>query len=400
MKDILFITHFTQIPGEQGNNRFYYIINNINNTNINIEVVTTSFSHKKKVQRDINVNALNEDNNIKFTLLNEPNYNKNVSVKRLYSHYIFGKNVKKYLKTRKKPDLIYCSIPSLDAVAIAAKYAKKHGIKFVIDIQDLWPEAFKLVLNIPIIGNILFYPMKKKADYIYKTADEIIAVSETYSKRAIEVSDKVKEGKVVYLGTNLDIFDEAFSKHKHKSKPNNEVWIAYAGTLGHSYDLTNVFDALNIVKNKGVKNIKFIVMGDGPLKEKFEKYSIEKQINTLFTGRLPYEEMVGILGTCDIAVNPISKGAAQSIINKHADYAAAGLPVINTQENLEYRSLVDEYQMGLNCNNNDSKDLAEKLKNILEDCELKEKMGNNSRRLAEEKFDRKNTYDTIYETIL
>ena len=44
--------------------------------------------------------------------------------------------------------------------------------------------------------------------------------------------------------------------------------------------------------------------------------------------------MVGMLGVCDIAVNSISKGAAQSIINKHGDYAAAGLPVVNTQESL------------------------------------------------------------------
>ena len=46
-------------------------------------------------------------------------------------------------------------------------------------------------------------------------------------------------------------------------------------------------------------------MGDGPLKEKFEDYSKGKRINTLFTGRLPYTEMVGMLGVCDIAANPI-----------------------------------------------------------------------------------------------
>lgn len=119
----------------------------------------------------------------------------------------------------------------------------------------------------------------------------------------------------------------------------------------------------------------------------------------MFTGRLPYTEMVGMLGVCDIAVNPISKGAAQSIINKHGDYAAAGLPVLNTQESLEYRNLVDEYQMGLNCNNNDPKDLAEKIQVILEDSKLKEKMGKNSRRLAEARFDRKRTYDAIYKMI-
>ena len=46
-------------------------------------------------------------------------------------------------------------------------------------------------------------------------------------------------------------------------------------TLGHSYDLTSVFDALEILKRKGYNNLKFIIMGDGPLKKKFEGYAIK-----------------------------------------------------------------------------------------------------------------------------
>lgn len=401
MKDILFITHFTQIPGENGNGRFLYIIENIDKTNVDIEVVTTSFSHKKKIQRKFDTSIINKEvnQNVKLTLLYEPDYNKNVSLKRFYSHYLFARNVYKYLLKRKKPDLIYCSVPSLDVAKIAAKYAKDNNTKLIIDVQDLWPEAFKLIFNIPIISNIIFYPMKKTADYIYESADEIIAVSETYLNRALEANRTIKEGKIVFLGTDLSEFDEAFINNKYQNKPENEVWVAYAGTLGHSYDLTNVFDALEIVKNTGIDNLKFIVMGDGPLKEKFQGYAEEKQIDTLFTGRLPYGDMVGLLGVCDIAVNPISKGAAQSIINKHGDYAAAGLPVINTQECLEYRNLVDEYQMGLNCENNNSKDLAINLLKLYEDKKAREIMGQNSRRLAEERFDRKKIYVNILNLI-
>ena len=72
-------------------------------------------------------------------------------------------------------------------------------------------------------------------------------------------------------------------------------------------------------------------MGDGPLKEEFENYAEEKKVDCQFTGRLEYEKMVGLLCSCDIAVNPIKKGSAGSIINKVGDYAAAGLPVINTK---------------------------------------------------------------------
>ena len=81
-------------------------------------------------------------------------------------------------------------------------------------------------------------------------------------------------------------------------------------------------------------------MGNGPLQEVFEAYGKEKEVNCDFTGRLSYGEMVGKLCSCDIAVNPIRAGSAGSIINKVGDYAASGLPVINTQESVEYRKLV------------------------------------------------------------
>lgn len=58
--------------------------------------------------------------------------------------------------------------------------------------------------------------------------------------------------------------------------------------------------------------------------------------------------MVGLLCSCDIAVNPIKKGSAGSIINKVGDYAAAGIPVVNTQENLEYKNILEEYNAGIN----------------------------------------------------
>lgn len=400
MKDILMITHFTQVPGEKGNGRFHYIAEKIckQNSSAMIEVVTSSFSHKTKLQRNFSKADL-EGAPYKFTLVQEPGYKKNVSLQRFYSHYIFGKNLKKYLGERKKPDIVYCAVPSLDAAFTTAKYAKENNIKFIIDIQDLWPEAFQMVFNLPIIGDIVYLPMKKMADFIYSSADEVIAVSQTYTERALRVNQKCHQPYSVFLGTDLHFFDRLANENKLLNKPCEEVWLGYIGTLGHSYDIKGVIDALKILQDKGHKNIKFIVMGDGPLKSTFEKYARKKGVYAEFTGRLEYSKMVGILKSCDIAVNPISRGAAQSIINKHGDYAAAGLPVLNTQENPEYRNLVDEYYFGINCENNDEKDLAKKLLKLYDSQLLREKMGENSRKLAIEKFDRATTYNQIIELL-
>lgn len=394
MKDILIIAHFTQAPGEKGNGRFHYIAEKINKNSAKIEVVTSSFSHRAKKQRTLTTEQQNSIS-YKFTMLFEPGYKKNVTIKRFYSHYVFSKSLKKYLQNREKPDVIYCAVPSLDVAKVAANYAKKNHIRFIIDVQDLWPEAFRMIFNVPIVADILFFSMKRKADFIYATADEIIAVSESYLERALNVNRKCKRTLCIFLGTDLADFDRMAEKNQLIEKTKDEVWLGYVGTLGSSYDIKIVIDALKILKDKGYKNMKFIVMGDGPLKSVFENYSKEKEVNTKFTNRLEYSQMIGILKKCDIVVNPIKRGSAASIINKHADYVAAGLPVINTQESSEYRRLVDEYQIGLNCENNNAVNLAEQILKLYTDVSLRKYMGENSRKLAEEKFDRKNTYNEI-----
>jgi glycosyltransferase involved in cell wall biosynthesis len=398
LKDILIVAHFTQVPGEVGNGRFNYIAEKIKKENVNVEVVTTSFSHKTKTQRDVTDKQMRSIS-YKLTMLYEPGYIKNVSLRRFYSHYIMGRSLKKYLENRKKPDIIYCSVPSLDVAKVTAKYAEENNIRFIIDIQDLWPEAFKMVFNMPIISEILFYPMKKQANYIYETADEIIAVSQTYVDRALKVNKKCKMGNSVYLGTDLNEFDNLAKYNKFMNKPNDEIWLAYIGTLGYSYDLISVIDALKIIKDKGINNIKFIVMGDGPLKSKFEEYAREKSIYVEFTGRLSYEKMVGILTVCDIAVNPIKKGSAGSIINKVGDYAAAGLPVINTQECSEYQELLIEYDAGFNCINGDPQDISEKILNLYNNSNQRMEMGLNNRKLARDLFNRELTYKTIIDLV-
>ena len=115
----------------------------------------------------------------------------------------------------------------------------------------------------------------------------------------------------------------------------------------------------------------------------------------IFTGRLPYNEMCATLSRCDIAVNPIVHDSAASIINKHGDYAASGLPVINSQSCQEYRDLVDRYNMGINCNAEDDRDMARALLWLIKNPKERKIMGKNARKCAEEKFDRKFTYKTI-----
>lgn len=397
MKDIVIIANFVSSLQGTDNDRIPYLANMLSKDN-SVELVASTYCHEDKVRR-----TKISDFPFKVTLLEEPGYKKNICLKRFWSHYIWGRNVLKYIKSRKKPDVVYCTIPSLTAASLVSEYCKKNGIRFVIDVQDLWPEAFQMVLNVPVISKILFSPFKCLANKAYKNADEIIAVSQTYVNRAVSVNIKGAKGCPVFLGTNLDTFDECVKKNlaemERKYPKNNEIWIGYCGTLGKSYDLPTVFDALELLRTQIQVVPKIIVMGDGPNRADFESYAASKNVDVLFTGKIPYGKMCALLSLCDISVNPIIGTSVASIINKHADYAAAGIPVINTQESQEYRNLVDSYVMGLNCKSGNARELAQAIENLSALVDLRKQMGKNARRCAEEKFDRKTTYQWIVDVI-
>ena len=389
--DIAIVANFCSALDSPTNSRFTYLAEMLRKDH-SVELVGSDFCHDSKAARICDYSRFD----YKVNLIHEPGYKRNISIKRFLSHRIWGKNVIKYFRERKKPDVVYCAVPSLSVASLLGKYCNTNGIRFIIDIQDLWPEAFRMVFNIPVISDVLFLPFRNTADKAYRRADVICAVSDTYAERALQVNNKVDSACVVYLGTDLSCFD-TYAEKKNCLPEKKRLRLCYCGSLSDSYDICCVIDALVIM---GKKAPEFIVVGDGHLKKDFEIYAKEKSVDALFLGYRDYSEMCSILCSCDIAINPIRGKSAASIINKHADYAAAGIPVVNTQESAEYRSLVENYSMGFNCSNGDAKDIASRLGQLMHDSSLRTAMGINARRCAEERFDRKETYKNLVNCIV
>lgn len=395
--DVVIISNYWHFPIEKASSRYHTIATLAVEQGLSVEVVTSQFYHTKKEKRDI-ANII-KDISYKATLLNEGSYQKNVSIKRLASHKRFAKNVVNYLSRRKKPDVIYLFVPPAGLAKRVVNYAKKHNIRIVIDVLDLWPEAFEMFLPTA-IAKFLLYPMKRAVEYAYKNADEIVAVSKTYVQRAVKCNPHKNIGHSVFIGTDIGYFDK-IAKHapslRGKVRP---ITMTYIGMLGHSYDLCGVMDAMRLLIDKGNDDVELLIMGDGPMKENFENYAKKYNLPVRFTGRLSYDEMVKKLVRCDIGLNVLVGKAAQSIINKQADYVSAGIPVINVQKNQEFGQLLLDYEAGLMCAPNDTQGLANIIHTLATDEETRIRMGKNSRRLAEDKFDRNKTYQEIIDVIV
>lgn len=358
-----------------------------------LEVVTSTFCHLKKIQRDEEKLHL-ESLPYQMKLCYEKGYSKNISLRRICSYTEFGKNVIRYLKTRKKPDLIIVSVPSLAVADYVSRYAKENMTPLILDIQDLWPEAFKMALNIPIVSDILFAPMMKQANRIYSRADVIMAVSDTYIMRGKRVNPTA-DTLCIYIGT-----DSALVENKIRGievpKEKNKFVIGYVGALGYSYDIKGVIDAIKLLKEEGNgDNIKFKVMGDGVCRTEFEDYAQKNGIDCEFTGWLEYGRMMKTLMACDVAVNPIVGRSVSSIINKISDYAAAGIPVINTQNSEEYRNLLVHYEAGINIENGNTRELAGAILKYRDDTEYRSISGKNGKKMYDELFDRVRIYPKL-----
>ncbi|QIB68150.1 glycosyltransferase family 4 protein [Aminipila butyrica] len=401
---ILIISHFS--GGEdiesgvknlvKDNDRFKYIANKLG-IGYSVKVLTSAFFHTQKKHTSKQSEKLG---NYELIYIQEPGYKKNICLKRFYSHYIYGRNIRRYLEALEKmPAIIYCAVPSLSGAFSAVRYAKNKDIPIIIDIQDIWPDAFKLVFNPPIVGSLIYYPIKKMADYIYRNATEIVAVSETYCKRAAAVRTLESPGSAIYLGTSFDAFDSI--SPLSEAKQENEIRLMYIGTLGHSYDLKCAMDAYRVAIEKlsRAAQLTFWVLGDGPLLNEFQQYARDRKLNIVFKGRLNYQDMVAYLKDADIAINPIAGTSMASIINKHGDYAAAGLPVVSTQDSEEYKRLLNDFEAGFTCKSGDAEAVAEKICFLVENSEIRKAMSANSRKMGEALFNRDKTYNKIEEII-
>lgn len=391
-KDIVLIANYWHFESEKNSSR-YRSFADVLCKEYDLEIVTSTFCHLKKTQRneaELHLETLP----YRMKLCYEKGYNKNISIRRILSYTEFGKNVLKYLKARKKPDLIMVSVPSLAVADYVGRYAKKNNIPLIVDIQDLWPEAFKMAIHIPIVSDILFAPMMHQANRIYSRADVIMAVSDTYVARGKRVNPTA-DTLSIYIGTDSKLVEEKTEGVESPAEEGKFV-VGYVGALGHSYDIKGVIDAIKLLKDEEhIDNIKFTVMGDGVCRAEFEEHALNSGIDCEFTGLLEYGKMMKTLMACDVAVNPIVGRSVSSIINKVSDYAAAGVPVINTQNSKEYRDLIDRYKAGINVENGNVREFAHAIRKFYCDAEYKAEVGGNEKKMFEEVFDRAKNYPRL-----
>ncbi len=400
MKKIAVITMGVKLNNEKGHTRFRFLSEILVDAGYDVDLITTTFQHWEKSQRNISeVQKINYKFNLKF--IYEPGYKKNIDFRRIYSHKVAAKNLMVLLEKEGNYDLIYCEVPPNDVALAAAIYAKKKGIPFVADINELWPEAMHMVLDVPIVSNVIFHPLQRDIEKVYSMVSGIVGTSDEYRDRPLKNQSLDVPKVTVYVGNEVKEFDEGVKKYASEiGKEENEFWVTYAGTIGTSYDIrTLVLTGEELIRRRKL-NIKIKILGSGPLEKEMEQITEEHYCkNVEFVGYMPYGKMAAYLAKSDIVVNSFVKKAPQSIVTKIGDYLASGHPMINTCMSPEFRKKVETDGFGINIMPEDEEILADAIERLYEDEEMRKEMGKRARKIAEEQFDRRKSYKKIVELI-
>lgn len=391
-KRIAIYTQDAKLGNEvKGATRYVYLATLLHEHGYDVDFITSGFQHWEKRQRDVeHFDAGTDAYTIRF--IEEPFYPKNMCPQRIWAHHVVAKRVSEYFDEHHDYDLIYCQIPPNDVAREIGKAAQKFNIPFVVDVNDLWPEAFRVALDVPVLSDILFSPFYRQAKAVYQMADAVVGTSDEYRERGLRDARSDIPNETVYVGNQLCEFDAGVAANASQiDKPAGDIWVSYAGTLSACYDLETLVNAMALVQ-KSHPEVKLQILGDGSERENLKAAAQSCGASVTFHGYLPYDQMAAWLSKSDITINSLVEKAAQSIVTKIGDYLAAGKPMVNTSCSKEFRAKVEDDGFGVNVKPGDAEDMARVLVDLIEDSSRRAQMGEKARAIAEEQFDRPHSY--------
>lgn len=388
-----------RLGGEvKGATRYTYLATLLAARGWEVDFITASFQHWEKRQRDLAAfDAAAHPFAVRF--IEEPSYPANMCPQRIWAHRVMARRVASHFEADHDYDLIYCQIPPNDVTLAAGRAARRFGIPFVIDVNDLWPEAFRVALDVPVVSGMLFAPFERQARRAYALADAIVGTSEEYAARGFRDRAEDIPKLVLYVGNDLAAFDAgAAARSREAVKPAGETWIAYAGNISALYDLETLVAAVARLAPTW-PGLRLKVLGDGPARGDVERAIAETGAPADLVGYVPYDLMAAYLVSSDAVVNSLVANAPQSVPTKIGDYLASGHPMVNTSMNPEFRAKVERDGFGVNVPPGDASALAAALEDLLGDAEGRERMGRRARAVAEAEFDRRRSYTAALDLI-
>ena len=272
-----------------------------------------------------------------------------------------------------------CNPP--DDIFLVALPFKLFGVKYIFDHHDAMPELYFAKY-----GNQGFlYKVQVLLEKLtYRFSDVVMATNESYKGLAINRGHLAPEDVfVVRNGPDLETF---------KAVPPNPVLkhgrtylVGYVGTMSDQDGLDILLEVALYLKKSGRTDIHFTCVGGGPALAGLQKMVQDKDLSDTvnFTGRISDADLLEILSTADVCVNPDRPCEMNDISTmiKIMEYMALGKPIVQFDLS-EGRFSAQDASVYADTSNQ-VPDFAAKLTCLLEHPEERKRMGEFGRRRVE-----------------
>ncbi len=269
-----------------------------------------------------------------------------------------------------------CNPP--DNIFLVSLPFKLLGVKYIFDHHDANPELYLSKYE----RKDAFYKIQVWLEKMtYRFADVVMVTNNSYRDLAINRGGVAPQDVfVVRNGPDLTTFKAVAAKPALKyGKP---YLVGYVGNMGVQEGLDILLDTALQIKSLGRKDVHFTCVGGGPalpeLQRAIKEEGLQDMVN--FTGRIPDQQLLEILSTADVCVNPDKPCEMNDISTmiKIMEYMALGKPIV--QFNLkEGRFSAGEASL-YSDNHNQVADFADKILWLLDHPEERERMGEFGRR--------------------
>lgn len=280
-------------------------------------------------------------------------------------------------------DAIHACNPP-DTVFLVSLLFKPLGKRFVFDHHDISPELYEAKFG----RRGVFYKLLLWLERMtFRTADVSIATNESYRRIAVE-RGRMDPQRVFVVRSGPDLARLQPRPPDARLKRGRRYLVGYVGVMGKQEGIGLLLQAVDyIVHEVKRRDVQFGLVGGGTeleaMRARARRLGIDEYVT--FTGRVPDEQMLAVLSTAEVCVNPdvANELNDKSTMNKIMEYMALGKPMVQF-DLTEGRFSAGE--ASLYAARNDPVDLAKKILALLDDPARRRHMAEYGRRRVEQEL--------------
>lgn len=310
------------------------------------------------------------------------------------------------LFTRIKADKVFIyEVSPMTQALVGVWFAKKRKIPCCIYVTDLWPENFEVVTGIH--NRMIISPIERMVKKIYRACDKIFISSRGFLD---SIQDKgVPAQKIQYWPQ----YAEDFYQYKPLSEVHDsslqirevgKFHLLFAGNIGEAQGLSVLVKTAVLLKEKGIDNILFCLVGDGRYKEKLSSEIKDNNVEEMFRlyPKIPPDQIPDVFAQVEASLICLSKSEifALTVPAKTQSCLACGKPILVCADG-EIQNIITEAGCGFVADAGDAETLAgniEKLQSLSVE-ELK-KMGTQAINYYDNNFNKLKLLDQMDEYLL